>query len=98
MGSVLLDLGGRLWRVDEGAEDHKQLLAKGAELVAEKSAPSGEGKSDNGPTVKELRAQADELGIPKSVKKRDDLVAAIAEKSAPSGEDGSDPEGETLGE
>lgn len=35
MGSVLLDLGGRLWRVDEGAEDHKQLLAKGAELVDE---------------------------------------------------------------
>ncbi len=98
MGSVLLDLGGRLWRVDEGAEDHKQLLAKGAELVGEK--PSA-GPSDGGPSVKELRAQADELGIPKSVKKRDDLVAAIAEAQESAGTPGdgeSDVEGETLGE
>ena len=36
MGSVLLDLGGRLWRVDEGAEDHKQLIRHGAVVVDEK--------------------------------------------------------------
>ena len=33
---VWLELGGRRWLVDEGAEDHKQLIRHGAVVVDEK--------------------------------------------------------------
>lgn len=47
MGSVLLDLGGRLWLVDEGAEDHKQLIKRGATAVDE--VPKAPAKSRRAP-------------------------------------------------